>query len=199
MKKQIALAALVVAAILSGCNKDNNTNPTPNTPTTNIKVGTSWTFTMTDYDDSTGTQVVSTDDFTLTVVKDSTINNEKWFVATGPVNIIFRVGADGIYAIDSNINEMKYKFGNVNDSYTVHHSDGTTGTNKIVATAEQVTVPAGTFTAYKIESSDANSMEGYTWYSKDQFLIKQEEYDESPTNPGQMILDYKTELKSFTP
>ncbi len=196
--KKIILLPLAFAFLLSACKKDDNnstTNPNNTTTTTStIKVGSKWTFKRTDYDDQTGTNVISTTNYTLTVIRDSTINNEKWMIlqhSNGQYGLV-KFATDGMYIMSSSGARLKYKkSAAVNDTWT----DESDQTCKVVSTNQTVTVPKGTFNnAYYVESSDANSLENKIWYNETEYMLIDEEYDDSPTTPGTMILDYRDEL-----
>ncbi|MBN8671160.1 MAG: hypothetical protein J0L80_10775 [Chitinophagales bacterium] len=200
MKKYPQLIA-AFTLLFSACKKDETTTPATTTPTTTgIKTGTVWTYKHTDYDGQTGTTVVSTSQYTLTIVRDSTINNEKWFIMEkkeggNSVYDLIKFTADGVYNLKGTQTKMALKFkAAVNDSW----EDRNDQTCKVISLNQSVTVQAGTFTnAYYMESNDANSLEDKIWYNEKETLLKHQEYDESPTQPGVMIVDYMDELVSY--
>ena len=200
MKKLLfTIAAFSVLAV--SCDKEDDLTPTtPTTPATNVKAGSKFTYQRTDYDNQTGTTVVSTTQYTLTMLRDSTINNEKWFIAerkeaAGTQYGLLKFAADGMYNFRNGSGKMDFKFNAAaNDTWTNSNDESVV----VKSINQSVTVPAGSYTnAIHIETSDANSMENKIWYNDKEYLLKQEEYDESPTQAGVMILDYKDELVSI--
>lgn len=203
MKKNLLTASLAAMALLAACSKDDNntsTTPSTNNPTTSVKTGSVFTYNHIDYDSLTGTNVLSTTQYTLTMVRDSTISNEKWFIAErkdskGSQYGLVKFGTDGMYTYGSAGAKMQMKFNaSVNDTWV----DASNQTCVVKSVNQSITVPKGSFTnAYYVESSDANSLENKMWYNNTEYLLRNEEYDESPTTPGTMILDYRDELVSI--
>jgi hypothetical protein len=203
MKRILYVASFGLVSMLIACNKTNNTTtPSATTPTTTIsvKVGSVFTYNHADYDSLYGTTLVSTVQFTLTMLRDSTISGEKWFVVERKqgTNIqygLMRFASDGVYSAGSAGMKMMMKLNAaVNDTWT----DPSNQTCVVKSVNQSLTVPKGSFTnAYYIESSDANSLENKIWYNNTEYMLRNEEYDESPVTPGTMILDYRDELVSI--
>ncbi|WP_276131824.1 hypothetical protein [Polluticoccus soli] len=199
MKKQV-LTLLLGSLVFVACNNDDDDNPTPTpTPTTGVKAGSKFTYTRTDYDSLTGTQVIATYDYTLTMLRDSTLSDGKWLFAEMKYPNKTQYGflkftSDGVYVFKGGKAVMDYKFSAaVNDKWTNSNDESVV----VKSLNQSVTTPAGSFTnATHIETSDANSMENKVWYNDKEFLLKSEEYDDHPTQVGQMIIDYRDELKS---
>lgn len=202
MKKQLIAYGTLMSLLLSACGKEetkNNTTPTTPTTTT-VKAGSVFTFQRTDYDSLAGTSVLSTTQYTLTMLRDSTLNGEKWLVverkdSKGSQYGLMKFAADGMYNLGSGGAKMQLKFNAaVNDTWV----DASSQTCVVKSLNQSLTVPKGSFTnATYMESSDANSLENKMWYNDTEYLLRNEEYDEKPGAPGTMILDYRDELVSI--
>jgi|GEM_PF-2707205 len=195
---------LIAAAMLlmTACKKDETTTPTTTTPTTtSVKAGSVFTYKHADYDSEYGTTLVSTTQYTLTMLRDSTIGSDKWFVVERKDNGtltgygLMRFTSDGVYNMTSGGAKMSLKLNAaLNDTWV----DNSNQTCVIKSINQSVTVPKGNYTdAYYMESSDVNSLENKIWYNNNDYMLRNEEYDESPHVPGTMILDYRDELVSI--
>lgn len=202
MRKYPQLIAAFVL-LMTACKKDETTTPTttPPTTTTSVKAGSVFTYKHSDYDNDFGTTLVATTQYTLTMLRDSTIGSDKWFVVERKDNGaltgygLMRFTSGGVYNMTSGGAKMSLKLNAaVNDTWV----DNSNQTCVIKSTNQSVTVPKGNFTdAYYMESSDANSLENKIWYNNNEYMLRNEEYDESPITPGTMILDYRDELVSI--
>jgi hypothetical protein len=198
MKKHVLILLLCSVSFVA-CNNDDDENPTPTpTPTTGVKAGSKFTYTRTDYDE-TGTNVKGSADYTLTMLRDTTLSDGKWLVVerkdpTTTQYGLIKFASDGMYVYRDGAAKRDYKFNTaVNDTWTNSNSE----TVLVKSINQSVTTPSGTYTnATYIETSDANSMENKIWYNDKEYMLRSEEYDEHPTQAGQMVIDYRDELKS---
>lgn len=197
MKKAQLIIPIAFALFIAACDKKSTTSNPTSTNTNTVKTGTIFTYNHADYDSVNGTTLLSTTQYTLTMVRDTTVNNEKWFVverkdAAGSQYGLLRFASDGVYNMTSSGAKMSLKLNAaLNDTWV----DNSNQTCVIKAVNQSVTVAKGSFTnAYYMESSDANSLENKVWYNNNEYMLRNEEYDESPTTPGTMILDYRDEL-----
>ncbi|WP_276131823.1 hypothetical protein [Polluticoccus soli] len=198
MKKQL-ITLILSAVAFASCHDEDKPAPTPTpTPTNTIKVGSKFTFTRSDFD-QTGSFVENTFDYTILVVRDTNINGETWFVVVTntPSTLeysLLKFGSDGLYNFKDGVAAMELKFNAaVNDTWVTSNGE----TAMVMAINAPVDVPDGSFSdAVYIETSDANSMENKMWYNNNQFMLKHEEYDEYPAQSSQMVIDYRDELKS---
>lgn len=199
MKKQLITLLICSAAFVSCSDDDKVPTPAP-TPSSGIKEGSQLTFTRSSFD-VTGTTLTQSDDYTITFVQDTTINGEIWYVAeiadpnAGKMTTLMKFTSDGMFNYKNGVPVLDLKFkAQANDTWT--NSNGETVMVK--ALNQNITVPGGSFTnVTMIETSDANSLENKIWYNDEQFMLKHEEYDEYPPQSGQMVLDYRDELKSI--
>lgn len=200
MKKLLLTTSLATSVLFTACKKEETTTPTTPATTTTVKAGSVFTYQHVDYDDAAGTNIISTTQFTITMLRDTTVSGEKWFVVERKSGASIEYGlmkfaSDGVYTFGSSGGKMNMKFNAaVNDTWV----DASNQTCVVKSLNQSITVPKGSFTnATYVESSDANSLENKTWYNDKEYLLRNEEYDESPTVPGTMILDYRDELVSI--
>lgn len=80
MKKAQLIIPIAFALFIAACDKKSTTSNPTSTNTNTVKTGTVFTYNHADYDSVNGTTLLSTTQYTLTMVRDTTVNNEKWFV-----------------------------------------------------------------------------------------------------------------------
>lgn len=194
MKKNLLLLTVILAAF--SCKKDDTT-PAP--AAGDFKTGTTWVYKYTSYD-VTGA-IISSANMTLTITGQQTIGGQAWWVASNTGAPVFiRKTSTGYHTIQNNVSQLQFKVpAAINDTWRVTYSSaaGDYGDYKVLALAQNVTVPMGTLTCYYAEATDSNSLEDKVWYNDDNMLVKQEQYDDDGT--GNMYKDFSLELVSFTP
>jgi len=144
--------------------------------------------------------VVSTANITLTITSQQTLLGESWWVATGAGSPSYiRKTATGYYTIRNGVSQLDFKVpAAINDTWrkTYSNSVGDYSDYKVMAIAQNVTVPMGTIPCYYAEGNDSNSLEEKAWYNDANMLVKQLEYDQSGT--GALFVDFSLELVSYT-
>jgi hypothetical protein len=194
--KHTLLFALIAISFIS-CNKSDDAVVTP--AGLDLKMGTSWTYKYTDYDAAGA--VISTSNITLTVTSQATMLGESWWVATGGGSPSYmRKEATGYYTIRNSVKQLDFKVPAVlNDTWRKTYSGAVNDYSdfKVLALAQNVTVPFGTIACYYAEGNDNNSLEDKIWYNDANMMVKQIEYDQVGVNP--VYVDYTLELVSYTP
>lgn len=192
MKKNLLLLSIIFCAF--SCKKDNKT-PAP--ATGDFKTGTAWVYKYTNYDASGA--VLSTGNVTLTITGQQTVAGETWWVATGAgTPSLIRKTDVGYYTIKNNVSQLQFKVpAALNDTWRVTYSNsaGDYSDFKVLALAQNVTVPMGTIACYYAEGNDSNSLEDKVWYNDANMLVKQEEFDDNGS--GTIFRDFSLELVSF--
>lgn len=194
MKKTFLFVVIAVSFI--SCKKSERTDAQAGI---DLKPGTSWTYKYTDYDAAGA--VVSTSTVTLTITGQATLLGETWWVATGGGSPSYlRKEATGYYTIRNGVKQLDFKVpAALNDTWRKTYSNavGDYSDFKVMALAQNVTVPFGTISCYYAEGNDSNSLEDKIWYNDANMMIKQIEYDQVGVNP--VYVDYTLELVSYTP
>ena len=156
--KYLFLAAVLTIglALQSACDKDNPVSQGGGaTILMPLKVGNQWTYLLKAYDTS-GTAMV-TDTITFALLRDTTIQNEKWYfivagasavelLANRPDGLWYRrIGPDG----QSPVLFAKYP-ASVNDTWIGIDSS----TARVVSTNAGISVPKGTYTCFHYTYAD---------------------------------------------
>ena len=195
MKKSIVIVLMIVSIV--SCKK-SDPDPVP-AATGNLKIGSSWVYKYTDFDEAGA--VISTANVTATITGSQTLGGEEFWVLTGAGSPSYiRKGVDGYYDYRNNASQLQYKIpAVVNDTWRFTYSS-TAGDYEdftVMAINENVTVPMGTISCYHTEGHDSNSLEDKEWYNEANVLVKQLEYDQTVT--GVSFVDFSLELVSYTP
>jgi hypothetical protein len=194
MKKNFTIILFTTILFVS-CKKSDDPQPAD---TGNIKLGSTWVYKFTDFDESGA--VVSTNNITATITGSQTLGgSEFWVMTAGGSNSFIRKGTDGYYDFRNNAVQLQYKIpAAVNDTWrlTSSNSAGDYEDFTVMAINENVTVPMGTVACYFIEGHDSNSLEDKQWYNEASVLVKQLEYDQ--TTMGVLFVDFSIELVSYT-
>ena len=168
MKNIIALSfALLISAglLFTSCSKDETT-PTP-TPTasgfTFAAVGHQW--------------IVSNDSSGVNLGNDTTkiiasLGSNKWMMNDS--STMYCSSNEFGFIMDTLTMILCKADAKVNDQYVVDFGLGFTMTNKVVAVGQSVTVPAGTFSCFKIELSFMGQVMSTFYVSKQYGMIKSE-------------------------
>ena len=169
-----------------------------------LKMGNSWNYKFTDYD-SSGT-IVQTENQIETIVKDTTITNSIWYSYNYlPNGVWFTNKTDGYWSFvkkgtgnivkDTSTIVFKYPT-NVGDVY------GNVDIPKeVIATNEEITVPAGTFKVIHI-TTNYQSLNNYLLNSFETYIapkigvIKEMQIGKKPN--GNTFVAFKRELESYT-
>lgn len=150
MKRHLLFLAISLACLVPHCKKDEN--PTNNVILGSImplKVGNTWTFRVSIYD--TNGVPFSSSDEVLSITRDTTIGNEKWF-RFGSSWVTNR--SDGLWRLtNSGTAYLVFKYpAKVNDTYS---SDG----EQVVVTSinQTVSVLHGQYSCYAYRSGSGSS------------------------------------------
>jgi hypothetical protein len=200
--QRVAIFALILSAfaILSGCKTEGTTEPIPSGPRDSnavilpLKVGNRWIYKTTDYD-STGTPLRSRGD-TTTIVRDTMIGSEKWFIDQGGVVQTNRT--TGLHLMDQTgetylVNAYP---ATLNQTYRIYGAYGVTV--KVMSLNQSVATTAGTFTCVVYEwrlTSTGNKLSSLS-YSPNVGLAKLETF--LLRSDGQVYLGTAKELISVS-
>jgi hypothetical protein len=157
------VCVLVMLTLLFACGKDNSTNPGPTTQIMPLKIGNSWTFSRATFDANGHTVIIDT--LTETIVRDTIINNERWYIALLSSGDSSRTDlmtnrADGLWG-------RRYDEAFIAINYPMAVGD-TLGDDGLFMTLESdttsITVPAGDFSCYNYHLFGSN-IDIYNYYS----------------------------------
>ena len=145
MKHYLILSIVFLLMLgLTSCKKNNNPVDNSNNPTSQIfplAVGNEWVIQVINYD-TTGS-IFNTKMDTIKILRDTTIQSEKWFIGFG----IITNRSDGLYDLQSgttNEISLKYKFpATVNSNYTYRGMQTT-----VLGVSDTVSVFAGNYVCY---------------------------------------------------
>jgi hypothetical protein len=201
MKTLCAILLLVALFVHTGCKKDENpvseggTNPTVLTP---LKIGNQWTYAHVSLD-SLG-NVQHSDTSTLRIVRDTSIQNEKWYFIgrDSTAKELLTNRSDGLWYMRLNpsgtISQAAVLFAkypaNVNDTWL--GPDSTTA--KLFARDVSVSVPQGTYACFQFTYADKNTqfVSQVKYYPVGIGFVKDEFY--STTNSGRPYVVSRREL-----
>ncbi len=182
---------LVMLTLLVACGKDDSTNPGPATQIMPLKIGNTWSYSRATFDANGNT--VAFDTLTETIVRDTIINNERWYIALLTAGDSSRTDlmtnrADGLWGRrhDEDFIAINYPMA-VGDTFD---QGGLVMT--LESDTSSTTVPAGDFTCYKYHLYGYN-IDIYNYYSPGIGQIMLRIYDVE-TNP---YLENKAELLSY--
>ena len=129
-----------------------------------LKVGNKWTFKKTYY--FTDGTVLGSDTVTQTIVGETIINGEKWFlvISTNYVDQLLTARQDGIYSYNSDfkVAVLKYKYpATMGEEYASEYEEWTGSADTLVpfqmtvdSTNEIVSVPFGQYQCYKYHAPE---------------------------------------------
>ena len=155
------------------CKKNSNPTDNMNINATQIfplSIGNQWIIQVTNYDTS-GNVVYSKND-TIKILRDTTIQSEKWFIGYG----IITNRDDGLYDYQvgsSNEIVLKYKFpSSISSVYTYR------GTPiRVLSITDSVSVQAGTFICYRYREGVDNISYNDWYLSPNVGLVKADFYN----------------------
>ena len=155
------------------CKKDNNPinntdiNPNKIFP---LSVGNQWIVQVTNYDTTGAVHYTQID--TITILRDTTIQSEKWFIGYG----IMTNRNDGLYdyqASTSSVISLRYKFPTtVNSNYLYRGSQ-----TKVISISDSITVQAGNYICYHYRVGFDGISYSDEYFSPNVGLIKIDAYN----------------------
>jgi hypothetical protein len=171
----------LVTLLLASCSEQSNPTGSGTSSSNQIMplaVGNSWTTRVTFYD-TTGA-VANLDSSTIKIVRDTTIQNEKWFADSS--GILYTNRSDGLWMkwASSTVLVAKYP-ASLGDTFTTGVFNDMTAT--VLSMDTSITVPKGTFRCYRYRAIKGAFDTNYSNYSEDNSyfslgigLIKWEDY-----------------------
>ena len=191
MKKLNKLITIIFLAVLCACSSDDDNKPTPNAHPhwEFLKVGNSWTYEFTDYDDGSKDtiteQIISITGNTVGVKwrDGSNIQNFKWYA-----NKEYFSNSEDFSSISL------YKV-----SYVGQKWNDSNWTNEVISISETVEVPAGTFyncVKIKIIYQNIQNFPQYYYYCYKHGHIMTE-YHDLLSFPDRIIFTAKLISKNF--
>jgi len=191
-KSLIYLSLFIVLFLLEACDKNNVSNPVaPPDPSNSIfplRVGNRWTVQTTNYD-TTGA-VVYTQEDSIRILRDTTIQNERWYVGYG----ILTNRVDGLYDYQpgsSSPASLKFKYP-VSAPFSYLYRGVTA---KVLSTTDTVSVQAGTFICHLYRTGIDSVSYFDDYYSTGVGLIKRESFNPLAAGGVYKYLEY--ELKAY--
>lgn len=183
-KPNCTLILFVLLSMVLGCKKDEGPTGPPATPSSVImplKVGNQWTFSATFYD-SNGVALNGSGLTTISIIRDTTITGEKWYllgvfgIASGS---LLANRSDGLWEIDpgSSSPYLIFKFpASAGDTYSTSSLGG-----KIVvgSISSSITVPQGAYSCYeyKLYLQPSNQLNSVVYFAPNAGIIKQDSYN----------------------
>jgi len=168
------------------CNKEENPIDNPNNISKQIfplNVGNQWIVQIINYD-TTGSVYYTKID-TINILRDTTIQSEKWFIGYGTMSN----RSDGLYDFQlgsSNEISLRYKFpATVNYTYMYRGSE-----SKVLSISDSVSVQAGNYICYHYRVG-IDSVSYTDWYlSPNVGLVKKDSYNPLPSGRVYKYLSY---------
>jgi hypothetical protein len=183
------VCVLVMLTLLFACGKDNSTNPGPATQIMPLKIGNFWTYSRTTF--NTNGNIVAFDTLTETIVRDTIINNERWYIALLSSGDSSRTDlmtnrADGLWG-----RRHDEDFIAINYPMTVGDTLSDAGLfMTLESDTSSITVPAGDFTCHNYHLFGYN-IDIYNYYSPGigQIMLRifDVEYNPYLTNKAELL------------
>ncbi|HUI31806.1 MAG TPA: hypothetical protein VLX91_16475 [Candidatus Acidoferrales bacterium] len=188
------LSISLILFTLSSCKKSNPAGPSGGDQIWPLKVGDSWTFTITQYD-STG-NVTATFPYTYSVTGDTVVAGETWYLVSnwGPYPCTNR--DDGLWEMEVSISGI---FQGLLFKYPANTGDAWwSGADSVYvqSTSASITVPRGTYTCYEYLLFYRSSLVVDYYYCPGTGWIESDWY--ATTSTGQSYKRHHSELTSFT-
>ncbi len=199
IKTLLIYLSIIVLLMIDGCKK--NDNPVDNggavqaTELMPLKIGNQWTYRNISYDTSGNVQHIDTSMFKI--VRDTTIQSEKWyFIGRDSTAIeLLTNRSDGLWYMRVSIAPQaailfaKYP-ANVNDTWLCADSS----TAKLSAKDVNVSVPKGTYACFQYTYADKNTqfVSMVRYFPVGVGFVRDEFY--SKTNSGQSYINTRREL-----